>query len=86
MRCQELLFGASILGAAIALNMRPELTRCHASCGGGNQPAFAELAGQTRTSGLRRVMQWVISRRPLVREICIDRVSYKNASAKQTHD
>jgi hypothetical protein len=29
----------------------------------------------------------VISRRrPLVREISIDRVSYKNASAKQTHD
>jgi hypothetical protein len=56
-----------------------------ASCGCGDQPAL-ELAGQTRTSGLRRVMQGVISRRPLVREICIDRVSYKNASAKQTHD
>jgi hypothetical protein len=32
------------------------------------------------------VVQWVISRRPLVREISVDRMSYKNASAKQTHD
>jgi hypothetical protein len=29
---------------------------------------------------------WVISRRPLVREISVNRMSYKNASAKQTHD
>ena len=45
-----------------------------------------EPAGQTRTSGLPRFMQRVISRRPLVREISVDRMSYKNASAKQTHD
>ena len=43
-------------------------------------------ADQTRNSGLRRVVQGVISRRPSVRAISIDRVSYKNASAKQTHD
>ena len=51
-----------------------------------DRPHSPEPAAQTRTSGLRSLVQWVISRRPLVREICIDRVSYKNASAKQTHD
>jgi hypothetical protein len=39
-----------------------------------------------RTSGLPRVVQGVISRRPSVRAISVDRMSYKNASAKQTHD
>ena len=49
-------------------------------------PALPSTAGQTRTSGLPGVVQGVISRRPSVRAISVDRMSYKNASAKQTHD
>jgi hypothetical protein len=45
-----------------------------------------EPAAGTRTSGLPGVVQGVISRRPSVRAISVDRMSDKNASAKQTHD